>query len=244
VKNLFFIFMLIIPLNALAAPQTSYVNIPADTLKKWVTIGASFDFLLIDVLDIGEMVGSTKDSVIATDGCRPYKLPWNPGDSSSVFKKAMNMLPKDTAIIVYCHSGNRSKQAAQALITAGFSKVYSLNGGISGWTGPVKSVSFIKPTSELPAPSMLKKTAVRNHGAGNAGQPIHSQGMNSNDFVPGVSLMAKHPVRIYNVQGKSVEEKQNLNSGRNDNIMDRLSAGHYIIKSDSRVNVMHVGIVR
>ena len=40
----------------------------------------------------------------------------------------------DTPIIVYCRSGNRSAQAAQALVELGYAKVYDL-GGIGNWTG-------------------------------------------------------------------------------------------------------------
>ena len=39
---------------------------------------------------------------------------------------------KDEKIIVYCASGNRSKQAAQKLIDMGYTNVYDM-GGISNW---------------------------------------------------------------------------------------------------------------
>lgn len=39
---------------------------------------------------------------------------------------------KDTPIIVYCRSGNRSKQAREKLIALGYSKVYDL-GAMSNW---------------------------------------------------------------------------------------------------------------
>ena len=39
---------------------------------------------------------------------------------------------KDTPIIVYCRSGNRSKQAREKLIALGHSKVYDL-GAMSNW---------------------------------------------------------------------------------------------------------------
>ena len=40
--------------------------------------------------------------------------------------------PKDTPIVVYCHSGNRSAKAAKALHDRGYSNVYDL-GGMSRW---------------------------------------------------------------------------------------------------------------
>ena len=39
---------------------------------------------------------------------------------------------KSEKIIVYCASGNRSKQAAQKLIDMGYTNVYDM-GGISNW---------------------------------------------------------------------------------------------------------------
>lgn len=39
---------------------------------------------------------------------------------------------KDTPIIVYCRSGNRSQQAREKLIALGYSKVYDL-GAMSNW---------------------------------------------------------------------------------------------------------------
>lgn len=43
---------------------------------------------------------------------------------------------KDQIILVYCRSGNRSKQAAQKLADLGYTQVYEF-GGISTWTGEV-----------------------------------------------------------------------------------------------------------
>jgi phage shock protein E len=39
---------------------------------------------------------------------------------------------KDTVIILYCRSGNRSKLASDALIAMGYSQVYDM-GGITDW---------------------------------------------------------------------------------------------------------------
>lgn len=42
----------------------------------------------------------------------------------------------DQVILVYCRSGNRSKQAAQKLFDMGYTNVYEF-GGINTWTGEV-----------------------------------------------------------------------------------------------------------
>jgi rhodanese-related sulfurtransferase len=40
---------------------------------------------------------------------------------------------KDSEVIVYCRSGNRSGQAAMMLESMGFSKVKNLQGGMMAW---------------------------------------------------------------------------------------------------------------
>ncbi len=43
-------------------------------------------------------------------------------------------LPKDEPVYVFCRSGNRSLQAAQALVAAGYQDVRNVDGGIIAWT--------------------------------------------------------------------------------------------------------------
>ena len=42
-------------------------------------------------------------------------------------------LPGDLELVVYCRSGDRSAQAARILMEAGFSDVYSMDGGLNDW---------------------------------------------------------------------------------------------------------------
>ena len=44
---------------------------------------------------------------------------------------------KDQMILVYCRSGNRSKQASEKLVQLGYTNVYEF-GGINSWTGEVE----------------------------------------------------------------------------------------------------------
>lgn len=47
--------------------------------------------------------------------------------------KIANVVPdKDTTVIVYCRSGNRSRNAAKTLIDMGYTKIFDL-GGIMDW---------------------------------------------------------------------------------------------------------------
>lgn len=43
---------------------------------------------------------------------------------------------KDQKILVYCRSGNRSKQAAEKLVKLGYTNVVEI-GGINDWTGEI-----------------------------------------------------------------------------------------------------------
>ena len=45
-------------------------------------------------------------------------------------------------ILTYCRSGNRSRAAAALLLSDGFSKVYSMDGGITAWNGQVATGSY------------------------------------------------------------------------------------------------------
>jgi rhodanese-related sulfurtransferase len=40
---------------------------------------------------------------------------------------------KDRPLVVYCNVGSASQQARQRLLKAGFSRVYSLQGGLTAW---------------------------------------------------------------------------------------------------------------
>ncbi len=42
----------------------------------------------------------------------------------------------DQIILIYCRSGNRSKQAAQKLFDMGYTNIYEF-GGINSWTGEI-----------------------------------------------------------------------------------------------------------
>lgn len=46
----------------------------------------------------------------------------------------LDKLPgKDAPIVLYCRSGHMSSQAATALVAAGYTKIYELDGGFNAW---------------------------------------------------------------------------------------------------------------
>ena len=51
--------------------------------------------------------------------------------------KKLDALDKDTRIVMQCHHGIRSRQAAERLVMAGFTRVFNLEGGIDAWSSEV-----------------------------------------------------------------------------------------------------------
>ncbi len=49
---------------------------------------------------------------------------------------------KDTMILLYCRSGNRSQDAAQTLADLGFTNIIELETGINGWKDAGMPVSY------------------------------------------------------------------------------------------------------
>ena len=55
--------------------------------------------------------------------------------NETIGKDEIPELPnKDQLILVYCRSGNRSKQASEKLVKLGYTNIYEF-GGINDWTG-------------------------------------------------------------------------------------------------------------
>lgn len=76
------------------------------------------------VIDVREPAEFAKGHI---DGARLISLVRLP-------EKLFELEPhKNTPILVYCQQGTRSKEACKQLVAAGFSQVYSLDGGILTW---------------------------------------------------------------------------------------------------------------
>lgn len=50
---------------------------------------------------------------------------------------ALDALPKDAKIVLFCHHGIRSKAAGESLIAQGYKNVFNLVGGIDAWSAQV-----------------------------------------------------------------------------------------------------------
>lgn len=80
------------------------------------------DYIILDVRTLEEF----KEKHIPGAICVP---------NETIGNSEIPSLPdKEQMILVYCRSGNRSKQAAQKLADMGYTNVYEF-GGINQWTG-------------------------------------------------------------------------------------------------------------
>ncbi|MBQ9037516.1 MAG: rhodanese-like domain-containing protein [Erysipelotrichaceae bacterium] len=82
------------------------------------------DYVIVDVRTMEEYLeGHIPDAI-----CIPVE---------SITNQQPSQLPDlNQTILVYCRSGNRSKQAAQKLLELGYSKIYEF-GGINTWPGEI-----------------------------------------------------------------------------------------------------------
>jgi rhodanese-related sulfurtransferase len=101
-------------------------------------ITADWDLIIIDVREESEYCGPGGHLPCA----RNYA--WNSGG----FETKIGELPLEATILLVCGSGYRSAKAAQFLDSRGFTAVYNLVGGMSGWQGEVQ-------TCAEPCPALL-----------------------------------------------------------------------------------------
>ena len=102
--------------------KTSYRQITADEAAQMMQ--EETGFVLLDVRTQEEYASGHIPGAI----CIP---------NETIGSEEIPELPdKDQLILVYCRSGNRSKQASQKLAEQGYTNVVEF-GGINGWTGEI-----------------------------------------------------------------------------------------------------------
>lgn len=105
-----------------ASSKPSYRQITADEAARMMQ--EETDFVLLDVRTQEEYASGHIPGAI----CIP---------NETIGSEEIPELPdKDQLILVYCRSGNRSKQASQKLAEQGYTNVVEF-GGINGWTGEI-----------------------------------------------------------------------------------------------------------
>ena len=105
-----------------ASSKPSYRQITADEAARMMQ--EETDFVLLDVRTQEEYASGHIPGAI----CIP---------NETIGSEEIPELPdKGQLILVYCRSGNRSKQASQKLAEQGYTNVVEF-GGINGWTGEI-----------------------------------------------------------------------------------------------------------
>jgi phage shock protein E len=93
----------------------------------------------LSVDDFASVIG--QDGVVVLDVRTPEEFAeghltgaTNIDVEAPTFAQDVAGLDKGTTYAVYCHTGNRSKVAMQAMVAAGFTHVVDLDGGIADWS--------------------------------------------------------------------------------------------------------------
>ena len=104
--------------------ESTYKQINADELVE--IMNKETDYIILDV--------RTQEEYNSGHIPRAVCIP-----NESIGKEPPSLLPdKNQLILVYCRSGNRSKQAAQKLADMGYTNIVEF-GGINDWKGDIET---------------------------------------------------------------------------------------------------------
>jgi rhodanese-related sulfurtransferase len=93
------------------------------------------------LLDVREVSEYQRGHIAEPSGQLPL-TPANMPYSSSVLTQEYTRLPKTMDIVVYCASGARSAAASAFLDAKGFTRIFNMSGGFSGWTYESRKEGF------------------------------------------------------------------------------------------------------
>ena len=122
--RLFLILLIVLLLTGCAVSTDKDVTYTQITMSEAVEMMES-DYIILDVRRPDEFATGHIPNAI--------NIP-----NESIGTDEISELPdKDQLILVYCRSGNRSKQASQKLVKLGYSNVVEF-GGINDWKGEIE----------------------------------------------------------------------------------------------------------
>ena len=124
--SVFLILLVILLLTGCAASTNTAVTYKQITMSEAVAMMASeSDHIILDVRRPDEFAAGHIPNAV--------NIP-----NESIGTDEIDALPdKDQLILVYCRSGNRSKQASQKLVKLGYTNVVEF-GGILDWPGEIE----------------------------------------------------------------------------------------------------------
>lgn len=106
----------------------------------------AIDVTLVSPSDAAELIESS--DVIVLDVRTPAEVATgalprarNIDLSAPDFTEQVSELDRNTTYLVYCQSGNRSRQATAQMAELGFTDVYELDGGVLSWVNAGRSLN-------------------------------------------------------------------------------------------------------
>lgn len=111
-------------------------NVTADEFEKG--IGNKDSVQILDVRTPVEYAGGHIEGALLAD--------WN---NEKEFERRVAFIDKQKPVYVYCLAGGRSALAAEKLRTAGYEKVFELDGGIKAWKAAGKPVEGKKNEAQM-----------------------------------------------------------------------------------------------
>lgn len=113
-------FVVFLLMSGCLASQTGWERVDVETFDE--AIKERDDAFLLDVRTLTEW---QQDGHLENASLIPH----------SELEEREAELPenKDTTILLYCRSGNRSQEAAQTLLDMGYTNLIELESGINGW---------------------------------------------------------------------------------------------------------------
>ena len=125
IRAVSFLLLLALLLTGCSAPQANAVSYQQITSQDAADMmAAESGYVILDVRTLAEYESGHIPGAI----CVP---------NESISSDAIAELPdKEQLILVYCRSGNRSKQASEKLARLGYTNVFEF-GGINTWPGEI-----------------------------------------------------------------------------------------------------------
>lgn len=106
---------------AFSACQSAANNKTSVSIEEFHNNWQEKDFTLLDVRSPEEFTdGHIKGAVL---------IPFNSGN----FEAEIEKLPKDSELVIYCHSGTRARNAIEVMKGKGFENIILLEGSYSAW---------------------------------------------------------------------------------------------------------------
>lgn len=127
-----FAFLLIVP-GIAAAEDNTYTNVSVNDAKKMIEEGNVF---ILDVRTPDEFHAAHIEGAVLIPVASLKNPPGEPVLSSEdLLVNRLDELPADhdAKILVYCKTGSRSVKASEILVTAGYTNVCNMQGGIKAW---------------------------------------------------------------------------------------------------------------